>query len=140
MVMTEQLTALARFVMASVMLILPGLASGDLEVHDQDGVSYVSGGVGSDERRMLQAMSGQFNLKLTMTMNDGHFVSDIRVRIQNSDGRTLVDTVADGPILFAQLAPDTYNVSCTLDSTTLNQTANVGGRGQQQLTFAFAAE
>ena len=37
-------------------------------VKQENGISYISGGAGSDEADALNSMSGQFNLKLTMTV------------------------------------------------------------------------
>ncbi len=140
MAMTECLSAAARLIVAAILVVSPAVTFGELDVHDQDGVPYVSGGVGSEERRMLQAMSEHFDLKLTMALTDGHFVSDVRVRIQDSYGDTLVDTVTDGPFLLAQLIPGAYTVSCREDDETVTQTVHIDGGRQQQLTFTFSAE
>ena len=125
-------------VMASVCMLSP-IALGDAAVHTQDGVSFVSGGVGN-ERQTIEALGGRFNLKLTMALNDGHFVSGAQVRIQGPQDRVVLDTVADGPLLYAELQPGTYAVTCSLNGKALKQTAHVSGKGQQQLTFTWAPQ
>jgi hypothetical protein len=129
----------AQLVALVAILALPAMAAGDVAVHTQDGVSFMSGGVG-EERPALEAMGQRFNLKLTMALSTGHFVGDARVRIQSPQGRTILDTLADGPLLYAQLQPGTYTVSCSLNGKQLKQTTQITPGAQQQLTFTWAAE
>jgi hypothetical protein len=131
---------LAALVFSAAIVSLPYSARAEPKVHEHDGVSYISGGVGTDERRDIEAMSGQFNLKLTMALSDGHFVGDTQVRIQDPKGNTLVDTVADGPLFYAKLPPGTYSVSCSLNGKETKRSATVGSGKQQQLTFTWPSE
>lgn len=128
----------ATFVLAAAILALPGVVAGSLYVNSQDGVSYVSGGVG-EERQALEAMSNRFNLKLTMALTTGNFVSDARVRIQDHQGHTVLDTNADGPLLYAQLKPGMYTVTCSLDGKEIQKTAQISS-GKQQLFFTWTSE
>lgn len=135
------LTIYARFVLLAVIFTLPAVAVGDdLEVHTQGGVSYVSGGVGDDELKALRAMSDRFNLKVTMVMQKGEFVSDAKVHIQDAQGQAVLDAASDGPFLLAQLPPGTYTVICTLNGKERKQTAHVGSGKQQQLIFRWTSE
>ena len=136
---TAYLTTPASLALAAILALAP-LAAADLEVHTEKGVSYVSGGVGDDERQALKAMSDRFNLKVLMVLETGHFVSDATVRVENSQGQTVLDTVADGPLLFAQLKPGSYVVTCTLGGKELQQTAHVTDRTQQHLLFSWSTE
>jgi hypothetical protein len=133
------LTRSAQLIVVAGILALPPMAVGEVAVHTQDGVSFVSGGVG-DERQALEAMGQRFDLKLTMALSTGHFVGDARVRIQSPQGRIVLDTLADGPLLYAQLQPGTYTVSCSLNGKELKQTAQITPGAQQELTFTWAAE
>jgi hypothetical protein len=135
----KYLTSGAQVVVAATVLAVAVLAVADVAVHTQDGVSFMSGGVG-EERQALEAMGQRFNLKLTMALSSGHFVGDARVRIQSPQGRVVLDTLADGPLLYAQLQPGTYTVSCSLNGKELKQTAQISAGAQQQLTFTWAAE
>jgi hypothetical protein len=125
---------------AAAILAVSTVAAADPAVRNQGGVAYVSGGVGSEERQAIEAMGPQFNLKLTMAGSAGHFVSDVRVRIADSGSQTVLDTVTDGPMLFAQLKPGTYTVRCELAGKTTTQTVHISEKKQEQLTFVFAGE
>ena len=111
----------------------------DLVIQQQGDVSYVSGGVG-EEKEALEAASRRFNLKVTMALGSGHFVGDARVLIEDAHGRPVLDTTADGPLLYAQLQPGTYTVHCSLNGKEVRQTAQVGGGGQQAVSCTWPAE
>jgi hypothetical protein len=111
----------------------------DLVIQQQGDVSYVSGGVG-EEKEALAAASRRFNLKVTMALASGHFVGDARVLIEDAHGRPVLDTTADGPLLYAQLQPGTYTVHCSLNGKEVRQTAHVGGSGQQAVSCTWSAE
>jgi hypothetical protein len=85
-------------------------------------------------------MSGRFNLKLTMALTNGEFVSDATVRIRDAQGQVVLDTIADGPLLFAQLKPGNYMVSCTLDGKEIQETAQLTSGKRQRLVFACSSE
>jgi hypothetical protein len=111
----------------------------DLVIHQQGDVSYVSGGVG-EEKEALAAASNRFNLKVTMALGSGHFVSDARVLIEDAHGRPVLDTTADGPLLYAQLQPGTYTVHCSLNGKEVRQTAQVGSSGQHAVSCTWPSE
>ncbi|MCK9394742.1 MAG: carboxypeptidase regulatory-like domain-containing protein [Methylobacter sp.] len=75
----------------------------------QGEVTFVSGGVGTDERNALQAMRDDYNLTLLFSVKGtGEYVSDVKVRITDSSGNLVLESVSDGPMLFAKLKPDRY--------------------------------
>lgn len=136
---TAHLMKHAGAVLGAILVLSPVLAA-ELEVHTDNGVSYVSGGVGDDERKALQAMNARFDLKITMALESGNFVSDVGVRIRDSEGRTVLETVADGPLLLAQLQSGTYSVTCTLNGKALKQTVRITTGSQRQLVFRWKSE
>lgn len=136
---TAYLMTPAGLALAAILALAPPAAA-DLEVHTEKGVSYVSGGVGDDERQALKAMSDRFNLKVLMALESGHFVSNATVRVEDSQGQTVLDTVADGPLLLVQLKPGTYTVTCSLGGKELRQRAHVTAGAQQQLVFRWRSE
>ena len=139
--MTRHLTIGALMALTACIVTRPVMAAAaDPQVHSQDGLSYVSGGIGDEERRAIETMSNRFNLKLTMALKTGDFVGDTRVRIQDSQSQTLLDTVADGPLFLAQLKPGTYTITCSLNGKELKETAHIASGKQEQLVFTWTAE
>jgi hypothetical protein len=75
-------------------------------------VSYYSGGVGADERRQLPQL---YLLKVVFKTDGGHLISDADVTI-SAGGKTLFRGRADnGPWLFVDLPPGTYDIEAVLN-------------------------
>ena len=86
-----------------------------LELQTQNGVTFVTGGIGEDERTEIEASKANFNLHLTSAMVDGSFVEYTMVKISDAAGNPVIETEA-GPLLYAQLAPGKYTLVATNDS------------------------
>lgn len=111
-----------------------------LQVQEQQGVSFVSGGFGEDERDQLQAMQGQFNLKLIFAIDAGNYLAGIDVRIIDQQGSTLVETTSDGPILMASLPAGTYTVGVDHKGDEKQRTVDVGSQGMTEANFTWSAD
>lgn len=116
------------------------VARAELSVVKNNDVSYVSGGAGDEEQKQLAAMSDRFNLKVTMALSNGDYVSGVNVAIQDTQGKMVLNAVADGPILLASLKPGTYTVAATLNGKKLEKPAQIGASRQQEITFSWASE
>lgn len=117
-----------------------GLPPSTLRVHNDQGVRYMSGGVGESERAELNAQSEQFNLRLLFAIEgSGEYLSAIRVSILDAKDATILTADSKGPWFLAQLAPGNYAVEVTLpDQTgqkTQRQTAHIDDSHQSQLNF-----
>jgi hypothetical protein len=113
-----------------------------LVLRQSDGVAYVSGGIGDGQQDALNRVSNRFNLKVTMAMKDGKYIGHADVRIVDGQGREILDTAAEGPMLFAKLPPGTYHVEATLAGQSLGQDVNVPAEGQKHvmLTWPLSAD
>src|SRR5207249_535527 len=134
---------ISRFRMPALvvgLLLLKAAGSAGLEVQQHDGVKYVTGGVGDDERKELAALSHQFNVKLTLALANGDFLGDAKVHIADAAGKTVLDAVTDGPSFYAQLKPGKYTVEVNRDGKVLKRTAQVTASGQQHLMFSWKEE
>ena len=82
---------------------------GVLEVHQQNGIAYVSGGIGDDETTQLEATQHNYNLRVMNTDRSGHFSGDTRIVISDLQHHALLDTES-GPLLYANLPKGRYIV------------------------------
>lgn len=112
----------------STLALSPVYAQGDLTVQHAHGVSYVSGGVGQGERDALQAMQGQFNVKLVFALTAGNYLADVHVRILDHRGHEVLNTVTKGPIMLAKLAPGRYTIEATSYNDQKMKRVEVGRR------------
>ncbi len=81
-------------------------------------VRYLSGGVGSDERRAMRDMAKDYNLRVTLVAGPrGAYLSGAALRIAREDGSVVLETQAEGPWFFARLPDGRYRVSVTHDGS-----------------------
>jgi hypothetical protein len=108
-----------------------------LVVHEANGISYVSGGVGDEQQEALKSASKQFNLRLTLAGNRGHYMGGAEVRIDDPTGKTLLSTSANGPLFFAKVPPGTYKVHATSEGKTFTREITIPQQGHRELTMTW---
>lgn len=133
----------------NVMLIIAGLlfsltAAAEqsvLKPQTQGDVTFVSGGIGTDEQNEMQAVRADYNLNLLFSVKGtGEYVSDVKIVITDSSGDIVLDTVADGPMLFALLKPGRYTISVYRDGQLLSKKITVGSKKRTSLTLSWPQE
>jgi len=102
-----------------------------------DKVSVLSGGIGADARDQLAAQARNYNLKLVFALASGEYISDVNVSIADSGGRKVVDHVANGPWMFAELAPGSYTITATFNGKTETHKVSVSKQGQKVVDFRW---
>lgn len=129
-----------KLIFLCILFSLPAVAEQELiKSQTQGEVTFISGGIGSDEQNALQAIRADYNLHLLFSIKDtGEYVSDVRVGITDSSGNTLMETVADGPMLFAKLKPGRYIVTAERRGQVAKQSATIGKTKTASLSFAWA--
>ncbi|MFQ6572533.1 carboxypeptidase regulatory-like domain-containing protein [Pseudomonas sp. UM16] len=81
-----------------------------LEPQQQNGISYVTGGIGQDESRAIQQVQG-YNLQLTFSSGvENKYVPDVDLVIQGVQGQTLLQLSQVGPMVYVKLPPGKYNL------------------------------
>ena len=116
--------------------IAAGASAQQLAVQQQDGLRFVTGGVGLEEREALKDMRGDFNVRLTFAVKGtGAYVADVDVAIADAKGMSVLKTMSDGPKLYAELAPGKYTVKATFSGKTQTKRISVGKMGATEATF-----
>jgi hypothetical protein len=115
------------------------LASGEsylpIEIKSYQGISYISGGIGFDERKALKEMGKDYGLKLVFAASGGAYLADVNVQIKDASGAKIFEAVSEGPWFYANLRPGEYTVYVTVTGDTLNKTAQVKEGSQTELRF-----
>ena len=115
--------------------------SDDAVVHKTaGGVSYVSGGVGTDSIDRLNSLASNFNLKLVFALKSGDYVSGVEVAIADAAGKTLLDTTSEGPWLLAKLPGGNYQIFATFAGMAEERTVTVGVEKLKTVDFRWASE
>jgi hypothetical protein len=139
---------LSKLFVTAVVAILPGAAllvssasaSGDEIVQIAGNVAYVSGGVGTTSIDRLNALAGDFNLKLVFALKSGDYVSDVRVNIADATGTALLDTTSDGPWFFTKLPAGNYQIVATFAGNAEKRTIAVGSEKLKTVDFRWGSE
>jgi hypothetical protein len=100
------------------------------------GIPFISGGVGLEEREALTAKYQEYNLKLMFAAIGGAYVADIKVEISDSRGEKVLVAVANGPWFFTNLPAGKYTVTATMMDKEKRNKANIA-KGQKQITLGF---
>jgi hypothetical protein len=109
-------------------------------VKQENGISYISGGAGSDEADALNSMSGQFNLKLTMTVPSGQYTTPRKLRLEDAHGKPMLEIEPSGPIFLAKMPAGEYVVQATAEGQTLTRKVTVPPSGLEAVALTWPAK
>ena len=128
------LVSTTALILAIVMLPV-NADSVDVQVHEENGVRYITGGVSDEEQAAIKDKGEGFNLELMMALKRGNYLADIPVKITDAQGNTVLDAVSQGPFLYADLKPGTYTVEAYYEGQAKEKTARIDSDQQEQLNF-----
>lgn len=131
---------LAAAALACSAFLSPAVAQ-EIEQQTSNGVSYVTGGVGAEERQAMQELSPQYNLKLMFADKvTGEYRSGLSVEVRDMRGNVRLQADDTGPMLYAQLPPGRYRVTANVDGQQQQRTVTVGRQGSRSTAFYWDAE
>lgn len=105
----------------------------------QNGVAYITGGVGSDEAAALRAVAGQYSLRMTFLTQGGEFLSDVDVEIVGPSGASVLNTRTLGPFLYVSLPAGRYQIAAYAAGTRQTRAVLVNARQSTNVEFDFPA-
>lgn len=132
-------TRSATITLAALLFIAGGSAAQALPAPQEtsEGVSYVSGGIGSDAAQALRDAAADYPLTLELAAAAGgprdEYISDARVEIRDSQGTPVLRTRTRGPLLLVRLPAGTYDVDVDWNGAHRHQSVEVGERPRRLL-------
>lgn len=112
----------------------------DAIVQTDGGVSYVSGGVGTESIDRLNSFARDFNLKLVFALKAGAYLSGVKVSIADAAGKTVLDTLTEGPWLLTKLPVGNYQIVASFAGKAEKRTASVAAKQLKTVDFRWASE
>jgi hypothetical protein len=94
------------------------------------GFPYLSGGVSSNEREIMEPLGKDYNLRITFAERGGSYLADVSLIITGNKGDEIVAVTANGPWFFIQLPPGRYTVKATFDGQTRSTDAFTVAKGK----------
>jgi hypothetical protein len=107
-----------------------------LDMGTYEGVPYLSGGIGLDERRFItETLAADYNLKLELAAANGDYISNVEVLILGDAGDVVLRADVQGPWLLARLSPGRYRVEATAEGRTFSKAVKIAAEGSVRLVF-----
>ena len=91
----------------------------------QNGVAYLSGGVGEGQAAAIKAAAANYSVMLTFADPGGAYLADVKVMISDQKGKPVLDTVSTGPMLLVDLPPGQYRLNAEYKGNTQSQALSV---------------
>ena len=107
------------------------------EVQTFNGIPYMSGGFGLEERAKLRAIGKTDNLELSFALTNKDYLSGAGVLIKDDQGKEILKAISDGPLFFTKLPAGKYTIEATAEGRTEEQVVQVPAKGQTQAHFAW---
>ena len=103
-------------------------------------IAYASGGIGTSEREEMQAMLGEYSLKLMFAIEgSGAYVSGVLVTLSQA-GEPVFQVSDVGPWLLVKLPPGAYQVAAESAGKTVEASITVPEGGHVEAVLRFPPE
>jgi hypothetical protein len=100
-------------VFASIMFTVASFAADTPQPIIKGDITYISGGIGDEDREALETTKKNYNLIITSAKSSGSFIGETQLIIYNKLGDELLNTSA-GPLFYAHLPNGQYIIEATM--------------------------
>lgn len=128
------------FLLAMLLLTLAAQAQSLPKIKTFVDVEYVSGGISLEEEQALAEMTKDFTLKVVTALSCGDYLNKINLLILDSAGGIVLETVTNGPILYANLPDGKYTVVASAFGERYKKPLTAKTGRQKQLVFYWPVE
>lgn len=112
------------------------------QLHEQTtttGIRFITGGIGSEQQQAMAAVQSDYNLRLTFARaKSGEYLTDVRVMITDRKQHNVLETVADGPLLYARLPAGDYHITASFEGQQQTKKISIGASRHLAQVFYFA--
>lgn len=124
--------------MAAMLLALPLLFGPAWADRTPEGVDFVSGGIGDEERSALREAMPRYSLWLTTAARgSGAYLAQVKVSIIDAQDRLWLRHAMQGPWLLVDLPPGRYRVEAQLGDQLRQAVTTIHPGDHHQLVLYF---
>ncbi len=76
-------------------------------------ITYISGGIGSDEEQAMKSEAKNYDLRISNATKAGDFIADTNLVIKSKNGHEMIRADNTGPLFYAKLPAGQYVVEVT---------------------------
>lgn len=103
----------------------------------QGAVSYISGGIGADEKDAMRLLANPYNLRMVFATTAGEHLADVNVTVRDNKDKVVLDILSEGPCVLAAVPAGTYKVTAHSGATKMTKTASPTAKRGTALYFHF---
>ena len=106
-------------------------------------MGYLNGGIGEEQADLMRDMSSHFPVRFTFSRHNGthntnEFVADVRLRVVDSAGQTVLNLAQQGPIFLLRLPEGAYTVEAEHNGELKSRRFQVVSGRHQEIAFSWA--
>ena len=136
--LSKSLKLYVLFALASF-LCTPSVQADVLKLQRQGEYTFITGGIGDDERAFLEAQAPKYPIQLVIR-NNGQLMDskEILIRVKNVSGELMVEAKALGPFFYINPpASGRFTLEAQLGAQSIVMTKDLVGRRYLNLVFDF---
>lgn len=99
------------------------------------GPEVIVGGVGAASQQAMRQAAPQYGLGMTFATRNGDYLADVGVVIRDRQGRQMVSTISEGPMMLVDLPGGRYQVEATYQGQEQQRQVTVPESGHRQLVM-----
>ena len=102
-----------------------------------NGIPFLSGGIGDEEREAIERARKDYNVKIVLTETAGAYISNVNLEIATILGEPILALSDAGPLVLVQLPPGTYLITADYDGRKAQRRFDVKDNAAQTVTVAW---
>lgn len=129
-------TALAVFAQGA----LSAEQASQLQPEHAGKVTYLSGGIGSDQSTAIKQLMSKYPLVLEFaghTSSGNDYLADVPVKIVDAHGKTMLSTLTTGPFLLVSMPDGHYTVTATYNGQAMRRSIDVRESSHARSVFVW---
>ena len=131
----------AAFVAAALAVAVGSAGAAALpQAKTENGVTYISGGIGHDEAAAMKAEARNYPLSIVFSAGkDNEYLAGLNVTILDRKGKEVFKTSGAGPILLVKLPAGKYTITAQRNGESLRRAVQVTGHPGKQIALHWAS-
>lgn len=117
------------------LLSAPAVALSEPEIQYSGDLRFVSGGVGIDERRALERVAPGFDIKVVLSTATGHLLGGGQIKVMDSRGNLVLNTVSDGPVFLLDVPAGSYTIEAIVGDRVQGTRFEASGGAEPQPAY-----
>jgi hypothetical protein len=98
---------------------------------------FIAGGIGLDQSEQMKATARDFPLSITVAAKSGAYLADSRIRIDDAQGKLILDTQLNAPYLLVDLSPGKYSVEAMVQGSKQQRSVDIAASTPAKVVFSF---